>query len=83
MKITVETTVVAPIEEVWWPAYTSPENIKCWNAASGDWHTTAATVDKAQRISRDAWFFDLMEVGCRPWNASFDSFVKKSKRSDQ
>ncbi len=44
MKITVETTVAAPIEEVW-RAYTTPEDIKQWNAASDDWHTTAATVD--------------------------------------
>ena len=44
MKITVETTVVAPIEQVW-RAYTTPEDIKHWNAASNDWHTTAATVD--------------------------------------
>ena len=44
MKITVETSVAAPIEEVW-RAYTTPEDIKQWNAASDDWHTTAATVD--------------------------------------
>ena len=44
MKITVETTVAAPIEDVW-RAYTTPQDIKQWNAASDDWHTTAATVD--------------------------------------
>jgi len=44
MKITVETTVKAPIEQVW-GAYTTPEDIKQWNAASADWHTTNATVD--------------------------------------
>ena len=44
MKITVEATVAAPIEEVW-RAYTTPDDIKHWNAASDDWHTTAATVD--------------------------------------
>ena len=43
-KITVETTVSAPVSEVW-RAYTTPEDIKQWNAASPDWHTTAATVD--------------------------------------
>jgi uncharacterized protein YndB with AHSA1/START domain len=43
-KITVETHVNAPIEKVW-SAYTSPEDIKQWNAASDDWHTTAASVD--------------------------------------
>jgi uncharacterized protein YndB with AHSA1/START domain len=44
MKITVATTISAPIETVW-KAYTSPEDIVQWNAASDDWHTTAATVD--------------------------------------
>lgn len=44
MKISVETTVAADIAEVW-RAYTTPEDIKQWNAASDDWHTTAATVD--------------------------------------
>lgn len=44
MKITVETTIAAPVEKVW-RAWTSPEDIKQWNAASDDWHTTAATVD--------------------------------------
>lgn len=43
-KITVETHVDAPIAKVW-NAYTTPSDIKQWNAASEDWHTTAATVD--------------------------------------
>ena len=44
MRITVENTINAPIAEVW-KAYTSPEDIKQWNAASDDWHTPSATVD--------------------------------------
>ena len=44
MKITVETTIAAPLAEVW-RAYVTPEDIKAWNAASDDWHTTAASVD--------------------------------------
>lgn len=44
MKIVVSTVVQAPIEEVW-RAYTTPEDIKVWNTASPDWHTTSATVD--------------------------------------
>ncbi len=44
MKITVETTVAAPIENVW-KACTTPDDIKQWNAASDDRHTTAASVD--------------------------------------
>jgi uncharacterized protein YndB with AHSA1/START domain len=44
MKITVETHVNAPIAKVW-SAYTTPSDIKQWNAASDDWHTTQSTVD--------------------------------------
>ena len=44
MKIIVSTRMAAPLEAVW-QAYTTPEDIKAWNAASSDWHTTAATVD--------------------------------------
>jgi len=44
MKITVETTVNAPIEAVW-RAWTTPDDITQWNAASDDWHTTRASVD--------------------------------------
>lgn len=44
MKISVETQVSAPIAKVW-NAYTTPADIKQWNAASDDWHTTVASVD--------------------------------------
>lgn len=44
MKITVSTLVAAPLQEVW-RAYTTPQDIKAWNTASPDWHTTAASVD--------------------------------------
>jgi len=44
MKIIVETNVRAPIERVW-QAYTTPEDIVQWNAASDDWHTTRSNVD--------------------------------------
>ena len=44
MKISVATTISAPINKVW-RTYTTPEDIKQWNAASDDWHTTAASVD--------------------------------------
>jgi len=44
MKITVSTIVSAPLAEVW-HAYTTPDDIKVWNAASSDWHTTSAEVD--------------------------------------
>jgi uncharacterized protein YndB with AHSA1/START domain len=44
MKITVETIVNAPVATVW-HAYTTPVDIKQWNTASDDWHTTKSTVD--------------------------------------
>lgn len=44
MRISVETRVAAPIDTVW-KAYTTPADIKQWNAASDDWHTTTASVD--------------------------------------
>lgn len=44
MKITIETIVRAPIDKVW-TAYNTPEDIKQWNAASDDWHTTDSQVD--------------------------------------
>ena len=44
MKITVETSVNAPVDEVW-RAYTTPADIQQWNTASDDWHTTHASVD--------------------------------------
>jgi len=44
MKIIAETTVAAPVAQVW-KCYTTPEDIMQWNAASDDWHTTAASVD--------------------------------------
>lgn len=44
MKITVEKFVRAPGESVW-KAYTTPEDIVDWNAASEDWRTTKSSVD--------------------------------------
>ena len=44
MKITVETIVNARPGQVW-QAWNTPADIKQWNSASDDWHTTASTVD--------------------------------------
>ena len=43
-KITVETTVNAPIEKVW-QYWTEPKHIEKWNNASDDWHTPHAVND--------------------------------------
>jgi len=44
MKITIETLINAELETVW-DAWNNPDDIKQWNAASDDWHTTHSTVD--------------------------------------
>ena len=44
MRITVETTVNAPVEKVW-ECWTKTEHIMQWNSASPDWHTPKATND--------------------------------------
>ena len=43
-KITIETTVNAPVEKVW-EYWTKPEHVVKWNNASEDWHTTKAEND--------------------------------------
>jgi len=44
MKITVETVVKAEPNRVW-NAWNNPADIKQWNNASDDWHTTSSSVD--------------------------------------
>jgi uncharacterized protein YndB with AHSA1/START domain len=44
IKITVETLVLKPVEDVW-NSWTTPEHITRWNQASEDWHTPFAEND--------------------------------------
>ena len=44
MKITVETVVKAKLNTVW-DAWNNPADIKQWNTAQDNWHTTRSTVD--------------------------------------
>ncbi len=44
MNISIKTVVKADMDKVW-QAWNNPEDIKQWNAASDDWHTTHSTVD--------------------------------------
>ena len=44
MKTTVETLVKANLHPVW-EAWNSPADIKQWNTAQEDWHTTKTAVD--------------------------------------
>jgi uncharacterized protein YndB with AHSA1/START domain len=44
MKITVDKVVNANLHNVW-DAWNNPADIKQWNSAQDDWHTTQSTVD--------------------------------------
>lgn len=65
MKITVETTVNADLDTVW-NAWNSPEDIKQWNSAQDDWHTTKSTVD----LREGGTFLSRMEA--KDGSAGFD-----------
>jgi uncharacterized protein YndB with AHSA1/START domain len=43
-RITVETFVRTPVAKVW-AAWTEPDHITQWNAASDDWHCPSAQID--------------------------------------
>jgi uncharacterized protein YndB with AHSA1/START domain len=43
-KVTIKTTVKAPIDKVW-KYWTQPEHITKWNTASEDWHSPRAVND--------------------------------------
>lgn len=43
-KVTIETTVNAPVEKVW-KYWSAPEHITKWNSPSPDWHTPHAKND--------------------------------------
>ncbi len=57
MKISIETVVKSNLDAVWL-AWNNPEDIKQWNAASDDWHTTESTVD----LREGGAFFSRMEA---------------------
>ena len=65
MKITIQTVVKAPIEQVW-DAWNGPEHIQRWNAAQDDWHTTRSTVD----LREGGTFVSRMEA--KDGSAGFD-----------
>lgn len=65
MKIEIESAVKASLSSVW-AAWSNPEDIKQWNAASDDWHTTRSTVD----LREGGKFLSRMEA--RDGSAGFD-----------
>ena len=75
MKISVETHVNAPIGEVW-RAYTTPEDIQQWNAASDDWHTTAGPQGVLVRVNFDAETTHPVKQQRAGWQAILDNFKR-------
>ena len=65
MTIAIETLVKATPSRVW-DAWNDPVDIKQWNAASADWHTTASTVD----LREGGRFLSRMEA--KDGSAGFD-----------
>jgi uncharacterized protein YndB with AHSA1/START domain len=65
MKISIETVANAPLPEVW-DAWNNPADIKQWNNASDDWHTTHSTVD----LREGGTFVSRMEA--KDGSAGFD-----------
>ena len=65
MKITVETVVRAGLDRVW-DAWNNPADIRQWNAAQDDWHTTRSTVD----LREGGKFLSRMEA--RDGSVGFD-----------
>jgi uncharacterized protein YndB with AHSA1/START domain len=65
MKITVETVVKAGLDKVW-DAWNNPADIKQWNSAHEDWHTTQSTVD----LREGGKFLSRMEA--KDGSAGFD-----------
>lgn len=65
MKITVETVANAKLSKVW-DTWNNPADIKQWNAAQSDWHTTRSTVD----LREGGKFLSRMEA--KDGSAGFD-----------
>jgi uncharacterized protein YndB with AHSA1/START domain len=65
MKITVETVVNADLNRVW-DTWNNPTDIKQWNNAQDDWHTTRSSVD----LREGGKFVSRMEA--KDGSAGFD-----------
>jgi uncharacterized protein YndB with AHSA1/START domain len=65
MKITIGSAINAPIRKVW-DAWSNPDDIKQWNNASDDWHTTHSEVE----LREGGKFVSRMEA--KDGSAGFD-----------
>jgi uncharacterized protein YndB with AHSA1/START domain len=72
MKISIETIVKADLDTVRF-AWSNPEDIKQWNAASKDWHTTESTVD----LREGGTFFSRMEAKDKSMGFDFGGTFSK------
>ena len=72
MRISIETTVAAPVDEVW-RAYVTPGDIMQWNAASDDWHTTSSSVD----LREGGKFSSRMEAKDKSFGFDFEGQYTK------
>jgi uncharacterized protein YndB with AHSA1/START domain len=64
-RVTVQTTIHAPMEVVW-TSWLEPRHIEKWNAASDDWHTPKALND-----IREGGHF-IYTMAARDGSVSFD-----------
>jgi uncharacterized protein YndB with AHSA1/START domain len=64
-RVTVQTTIHAPLEVVW-TSWLEPRHIEKWNAASDDWHTPKALND-----IREGGHF-IYTMAARDGSVSFD-----------
>jgi uncharacterized protein YndB with AHSA1/START domain len=64
-RVTVQTTIHAPLEVVW-TSWLEPRHIEKWNAASDDWHTPKALND----INEGGHF--IYTMAARDGSVSFD-----------
>lgn len=72
MKIRVEAIVKADLDAVW-HAWNNPADIKQWNAASDDWHTTESRVD----LREGGTFLSRMEAKDRSMGFDFSGTYTK------
>lgn len=76
-KITVETSVKAPVEKVW-KLWSSPEHIMNWNNASPEWHTPKAEND----LRTGGRFLSRMEAKDGSFGFDFEGIYDEVKPNE-
>lgn len=70
-KITIETTIKSDIDTVW-KRWTTPSDIKKWNTASPEWHTTKAE----NNLKKGGHFSSRMEAKDGSMGFDFDGIYE-------